>query len=497
MSLDLPTIELLFAPSVVGGGAGDRLILDVGPPLDTGTLGDGSFFADISAYVRAFSTTRGKSRELDRYTTGTAQFVLDNRTRIFDPTNTASIFYNSTIGVTGITPSVPVIFRVTYDGVLYPVFRGSIDSWRFDYGPGGVGDATATITCSDAFKVLSQVLGGLPAFASITSSGTGVVDVGVSTPSDGTSGPSSIDVVETPTIVSTGNVNVVSGTETTPVIGTSGDLSGVRVNTILDAVSWPQNLRNIATGISVLEVQSASQSVLSMLQEVADTEAGDVYSGADGVVIFADRNDLISQPASLNVQATYDTTDPFGMFFAEANIVYDDDLIYNIIRVNRKTTSVVNGDTLVGTTVTVSNVESQSLYGARSLNLELPIPSTVGSDTSYGQDTAENLGLFLASIYANPELRPDQITFKPRLNPSVLFPEVLVRALRDKVVVKFAVPGGGLPIERSCFVQQVSHIGTPDSWITRFGLTSATFYTGFFILDDSTFGVLDTNKLGF
>ena len=493
MSLDLPTIELLFAPSVVGGGAGSRLILDVGPALDTGTLGDGSFFADISAYVRSFSTTRGKRRELDRYTTGNAQFVLDNRTRIFDPTNTDSIFYNPTVGVTGITPSVPVIFRVTYNGVLYPVFRGVIDSWSFEYGPGGVGDATATITCSDAFKVLSQVLGGLPAFASITSSGAGVVDIGVSTPS-GVNTSSAIDIVS---VGSSSNINVVSGTETTPVIGTSGDLSGTRVNTILDAISWPQNLRDIADGLTRLEVQSASQTVLSMLQEVAETELGAVYSGPDGMVIFADRDDLISQPASITTQATYDTTDPNGMFFSEANIVYDDDLIYNIIRVNRKTTDIVNGDTLVGTTVTVSNVESQSLYGARSLELELPIPTTVGSDTSYGQNTAQDLGLFLASVYANPELRPDQITFNPRLDPSVLFPEVLSRALRDRVVVKFAVPGGGDPIERSCFIQQVSHTGTPDSWITNFALTSATFYTGFLILDNTAFGILNANKLGY
>jgi hypothetical protein len=181
----------------------------------------------------------------------------------------------------------------------------------------------------------------------------------------------------------------------------------------------------------------------------------------------------------------------------DVKIVYDDDLIYNIVRVNRKITSVTSGDSLIGTTVTIGNAESQSLYGARTLNLELPIPSANGSDTSYGQSTANDMGLFLSSQYANPELRPDSISFKPRRDPSNLWPEVLGRRLRDRITVKFAVPGGGSPVERDCFVAQIQHSGSPADWTTRFELSSATFFTGFFILDNTGFGVLDTNKLSF
>ena len=135
MSLaNMPDIEVLFAPSVVGGNTGTRLVLNVADPgLDTGTLGDGAFFYDISTSVRTINTNRGRRRALERFGTGTATITLDNRDRSFDPTNTASPYYNATVGVTGVVPSIPVVIRATWNGVTYPIFRGFIDSWTFDY----------------------------------------------------------------------------------------------------------------------------------------------------------------------------------------------------------------------------------------------------------------------------------------------------------------------------------------------------------------------------
>jgi hypothetical protein len=491
-STDMPTLEVLFAPSVVGSDVGDRFILDLSL-LDTGTLGDGAFFYEITEWVRNFSAVQGRRRELERFSTGTAQITLDNRDRRFDPTNTSSPYYNATVGVTGIVPAIPVVIRATWSGIEYPVFRGFIDSWKFDYSTAGIGDATATITCSDAFKAFSNIIGGLPSGTTISSSGTGVLDVAVSTPSDGSSSPSSIDVVDTTT---TGNVNVTLSVPTTPIIGSSGDLAGTRINVILDAISWPQNLRSIDAGQTRLDVQNATQTVLQLLNEAAETDVGAIYVERDGTVVFDDRVSIVSEDRCITSQATFDTTTKLNQF-SDVDIAYDDDLIYNIVRVNRKVTSVSSGDSLTGTTVTVANAESQSLYGARTLDLELPIPSTYDSDTSYGQSTAISMALFLSSQYANPELRPDSVTFKPRRDPVALWPQVLGRRLRDRITVKFAVPGGGSPVERDCFVAQIQHSGSPADWTTRFGLSSATFFTGFFILDNTDFGVLDTNKLSF
>jgi len=496
MSLaNMPDIEVLFAPSVVGANTGDRLILSVGPGLNTATLGDGAFFYNISSSVRSVTTNRGRRRALERFGTGTATITLDNRDRSFDPTNTASPYYNATVGVTGVVPSIPVVIRATWNGVTYPIFRGFIDSWTFDYADAGIGDATATISCSDAFKPLSNIIGGLPSSASISSSATTSFDVAVSNPSDGGGyGVSSIDVVGSET---TGSVNVSGGVSTTPIIGTGTDLPGLRIDTILDAIGWPDNLRDIDEGTTYLAAQDATKTPLDMLQEAAAADAGVIYVDDDGTVIFADRDAIISDDRSIAVQSTYDTTDAAGKKFVGTSIVYDDSLIYNIVKIDRKVTNAVTGEELTGTTVIVSNAESISLYGARTLAIEVPIVSVLGGNAAYGQTQAQNLALFLASQYANPELRPEEIRFAPQGNPSTLYPDLLSRKIRDRVAVKFAVPGGGSAVQRDCFVESIGHTITPGNWSTTLGLSSATFYTGFFILDNATLGVLDQNKLAY
>jgi hypothetical protein len=295
----------------------------------------------------------------------------------------------------------------------------------------------------------------------------------------------------------TGAINVSGGTETTPIIGTGTDLPGVRIRTILDAVGWPDNLRNIDEGITYLAPQDATKTPIEMLQEAAQADSGLIYVDADGTLIFDDRNSIITEPRCINVQSVYDTTVVAGKKFVDTSIVYDDSLIYNIVRIDRKVTTAAGGEALTGTTVVVSNAESVSLYGPRTLSIEVPIVSEVGSDTSYGQSQATNLALFLASQYANPELRPEEIKFNPQGDPAVLFPDLLSRKIRDRVTVKFNVTGGGSAIERDCFVESVAHTITPGTWNVTLGLSSATFYSGFFILDNTNFGVLDTDKLAY
>ena len=496
MSLtNMPTLEVLFAPAVVGSNTGSRLVLDIGPALGTGTLGDGAFFYDISNSVRSVSTNRGRRRALERFGTGTATITLDNRDRSFDPTNTASPYYNATVGVTGVVPSIPVVVRATWNGTTYPIFRGWIDSWTFDYSDAGTGDATATISCSDAFKPLADIIGGLPSSASISSSGTTSYDVAISNPSDG--GGYTTSAIDVTGSGSTGSINVSSGVSTTPIIGNGTDLPGARINTILNAIAWPDNLRSIDEGTTYLAPQDATKTPIDMLQEAAAADSGVIYVDDDGTVIFADRDSIISQDRSITVQSTYDTTSVSGKKFVDTSIVYDDSLIYNIVKVDRKVADAATGESLTGTTVIVSNAESISLYGARTLAIEVPIVSSAGSDTTYGQNRAKDLALFLASQYANPELRPSEIRFVPQGDPSTLYPDLLSRKIRDRVTVKFAVPGGGSAVQRDCFVESVAHSITPGNWSTTFGLSSATFYTGFFILDNTNFGVLDTNKLAY
>jgi len=106
-------------------------------------------WTDVTSSVRDVSTSRGRSSELDTYSAGSCQVILDNRTRLFDPENSAGTYYGK------LTPLRPIRIRVTpAGGVIRSIFFGFIDQWPQAYSYPR--DATVTVTATDAFKVLNQ-----------------------------------------------------------------------------------------------------------------------------------------------------------------------------------------------------------------------------------------------------------------------------------------------------------------------------------------------------
>ena len=106
-------------------------------------------WTDVTQYVRELSTSRGRSNELDTYSAGSCQVILDNRTRLFDPENTAGTYYGN------LTPLRPIRIRVTPSGgTIRSIFFGFIDQWPQSYNYPN--DATVSVTATDAFKVLNE-----------------------------------------------------------------------------------------------------------------------------------------------------------------------------------------------------------------------------------------------------------------------------------------------------------------------------------------------------
>ncbi len=106
-------------------------------------------WTDVTQYVRELSTSRGRSNELDTYSAGSCQVLLDNRTRLFDPENSAGTFYGN------LTPLRPIRIRVTpAGGTIRSIFFGFIDQFPQAYNYPN--DATVAVTASDAFKVLNE-----------------------------------------------------------------------------------------------------------------------------------------------------------------------------------------------------------------------------------------------------------------------------------------------------------------------------------------------------
>ena len=139
------TVEL--AVDLSANGVGNWFTLDdpVKGVLDNATyLLAGDVLIDITRWVRGLSTSRGRSRRLQKFTAGTCSFTLDNRERLFDPLFTASPLFGS------IVPRKEV--RVSYRGQR--IFTGNVEDWGYGYDVNG--DSIAIPSNADAFSFLAR-----------------------------------------------------------------------------------------------------------------------------------------------------------------------------------------------------------------------------------------------------------------------------------------------------------------------------------------------------
>ena len=126
-------------------GATEGFILDdpVAGVLDTSELG-GTVFRNITPALIELSVTRGKNRDLDRYSAGELTAVLNNENRDFDPLYSGSPYFGDII------PRREV--RLTVDSVRQ--FTGVIDDWNLIYDPDG--QSKAQLVAADDFTLLAR-----------------------------------------------------------------------------------------------------------------------------------------------------------------------------------------------------------------------------------------------------------------------------------------------------------------------------------------------------
>jgi hypothetical protein len=132
--------------------------------LDFNKLAGATVFTDVTNKTLSVTTSRGRSRDLDAFTTGTASILLDNLDAGFDPTNASGAYFG------GIEPLMAVIIDATTDGGsnYHPIFSGFVNTWLVNY-PNSA-DSTVQVTCADAFMKLANTQLNS---ASISSASTG------------------------------------------------------------------------------------------------------------------------------------------------------------------------------------------------------------------------------------------------------------------------------------------------------------------------------------
>lgn len=222
--------------------------------LDTGTLGTGTVWTDISAYVLNFSVNRPSSRQqgpILQFEAGTASITLDNSDGRFDPDNSSGPYV--LLGVSQIRAMIPVRIRAVFGGVLYPLFGGFADGWQETAVDYEAGYSEVTLGATDGFKVLS----------------------GITLAAAGLSG--------------------------------SGAATGSRINSLLNLAGWYTSTeqRQVATGDSTLQGTTLGDTALNLMQIASDSEIGQLYCSASGAVTFRNRRSLITDTRSASPAAFF------------------------------------------------------------------------------------------------------------------------------------------------------------------------------------------------
>ena len=124
MSVDMPTFTSEIRFTAGASSTGFELGTAI---LGYSTLGTAATWSDVSSDVRGLNIARGKQRELDEFSSGSASVTLSNTARTYDPSYAAGTYYGN------IKPGRWIRITATYDSVDYQLYQGVIREWEFGY----------------------------------------------------------------------------------------------------------------------------------------------------------------------------------------------------------------------------------------------------------------------------------------------------------------------------------------------------------------------------
>lgn len=260
---------------------------------------------DVTPYVTSLGTSRGRPDQLQQFVAGTATILLKNFDRRFDPTNTASPYWDPVTNRSGVAPRRKI--AISSDGEL--IFVGRITDIDIDYEPipttNTLENSFVSISAADDFALLA---------------------------------------------------NAFTESDLTP----AEELSGDRISYILDLpeVNYPAT-RDISDGVASLGGGStfqidANTNALSYLLEVNTAEQGYLFIARDGDLTF--RNRISATFATI---AAFFSDDGTAIPYRHLSIVYGSEFLYNKV-----ICSIIGGTEQIA-----DNIDSQNAYGISTLSL--------------------------------------------------------------------------------------------------------------------------------
>jgi hypothetical protein len=412
--MTVPVINAVINFST-GPSFAQAMILDSGI-LGTNILADSaSIIVDVSDVVDNIQTIRGRNAQADQFQTGTLSLRIIDQNGDFNPQNPSSPYYNL------LTPMRKVQITATYGAVTYPIFAGFITSYTTTTPKNANDVVYTTIQAVDAFRLAQNA-----------------------------------------------QIATVAGTS-------AGQLSGARINVLLDAISWPATMRDVDAGLTTMQADpGTARTSLAAMQTVEISEYGALYVDAAGSFVFQDR--AVTAGSSGATPVVFNDN---GTNISYFNAVWrlDDTLVYNSASITRTG----------GTAQVAINQPSIDKYFVHSYNQQNLLMQTDAVALDYAQ-------AYVASR-AETSIRCDAIQldlYTDNYNLGII--AALSLDYFDPVTITTNQPGGST-LTKTLQVFGVAMSITPNSWKTT--LTTLEPIIDGFILDSSIYGLLDSGVLSY
>ena len=412
--MTLPVINAVINFST-GPSFAQAMILDSGI-LGTNILADAaSVIVDVSNVVDSIQTKRGRNPQADQFQTGTLTMRIVDQNGDFNPQNGSSPYAGL------LTPMRKVQITATYGATTYPIFAGFITSYTTTTPKNALDVVYTTITAVDAFRLAQNA-----------------------------------------------QISTVAGTS-------AGQLSGTRINALLDAINWPASMRDVDAGLTTMQADpGTARTSLAAMQTVETSEYGALYVDAAGSFVFQDRSVTAGSTGATPTVFNDNGTD---ISYFDAVWRLDDTLVYNSASVTRTG----------GTAQTAINQPSIDKYFVHSYNQQNLLMQTDAVALDYAQ-------AYVASR-AETSIRCDAIQldlYTDNYNLGII--AALDLDYFDPVTITTNQPGGST-LTKTLQVFGVAQSITPNSWKTT--LTTLEPIIDGFILDSSIYGLLDSGVLSY
>lgn len=375
-----------------------------------------SLIVDVSSKVLSANLRGGYNLLQDQFEVGTGTFRIVDPNGDFNPQNTASPYYGKLL------PLRKIRMTATYNGTVYYLFSGYITSWLYTY-PKDQNIGYVDITSEDGFRIMNMA-----------------------------------------------NISTVTG-------ATAGETTGSRIGKILDTISWPNSMRQIDTGNSLVQADPATQrQALNALKNVEASEQGAFYVDGAGNARFIGRQNL-EKKAGVAPTVFSNTPTVSGIGYWQLVLANDDKLIING----------ANIQAIGGTTQSYTDATSVATYFPHTFNMNNLV---VINDAE-----ANNIARAYVATRKDTTLRIDAITLDfttPNYDAGIT--AGLVADYFDQWrIVNDAQGNGSVVTDKTLQIVGFAHDITPNTWKATF--TTSEPIIDSFIVGSSLYGIIGTSVM--